>query len=343
MNEIERVLTVSDLIRENTLSSEMAALDWYLVENKTSMLVGGEVSTGKTTTLNYLSNFIKPDAKVVTIEYAPEPPEYDKIPPAFRVEVLSRPKLSLYHKNWITLCAPIYWDRPSSSRPNLLRNAIRQRPDYIVVDDLLGDEALILFQAMSIRYTGIATTHTSSVPVAFKQLCENPMNVPRTLIPNLGLIKIQGKKGIMDYWFYVNEKLKQFETEEERQQNLTRITKEAAERGFTKDEVSKRTVSTTEIIGLDNRTNEFLTNDLYFWYGKEDKYKFSGRSYLLERIAKGTGIPVEKVREQLGMRKVVLDWMVKSGIREYPKVVDVIQEFYSNPEGVFNKAKEASL
>ncbi|RLF09556.1 MAG: hypothetical protein DRJ98_07925, partial [Thermoprotei archaeon] len=74
-------LTIIDLIRFNTLSSEMAAYLWFCVENKVSIFVIGGVASGKTTTLNCLSNFIKPDLKIVTIEDTPE--------------------IQLHHKNWI--------------------------------------------------------------------------------------------------------------------------------------------------------------------------------------------------------------------------------------------------
>ena len=347
MNKVEGLLTVTDLIENNTLSSEMAALDWHCVEKRIPMLVGGGVGTGRTTTLNYLANFIKPDARVVSIE------DYyklsDDMPPEYRVDAMQRPKLSLYHKNWSPMRVPISWKGgyaeecgPSSS--DLLREAIGQRPDYIIVDDLRGDEAYSLFRAMATNgCTSLATIHTPDVSETFKMLLsEEGMHIPRTLIPNPGVIKIQGLKRIEEFKLRAEEKLQQYKTEEERQQNWEQTMKELYPEPRIAEEPI-RTLSTTEIIGLDQFTNEIFHNNLYSYNAEKDAYLFSGRSYLLEKLAIESGMSPKEVHEQVDMKKTVLEWMVESGIRNYPDVVDVIQKFYSNPEEVFNKAKETSL
>ena len=74
-------LTITDLISLNTSSSEISAYLWYLIENRSSVMVAGGIASGKTTILNCLSMFIKPEMKVVSVEDIQE--------------------LNLPHENWI--------------------------------------------------------------------------------------------------------------------------------------------------------------------------------------------------------------------------------------------------
>ena len=129
--------TIVDLIRLNTVSAEMAAYFWYVIENKASIIIAGAIASGKTTLLNCLSMFIRPEYKIVTVEETPE--------------------LNLPHENWI----------PSVTRAgygpggmgaitlfDLVKAALRQRPDYIIVGEVRGEEAYVLFQAMATGHLG---------------------------------------------------------------------------------------------------------------------------------------------------------------------------------------------
>jgi len=102
---------------------------------------------------------------------------------------------------------------------------------------------------------------------------------------------------------------------------------------------ARRTRTVTEIIGLDPRTQELLTNEVYRWDAKRDVFSYSGRSYILEEKMKRMGLNEEEVREELHRRKTVLDWMVKKGIRRYTEVVSVIREYYADPARIYRKAR----
>ena len=102
---------------------------------------------------------------------------------------------------------------------------------------------------------------------------------------------------------------------------------------------ARRTRTVTEIIGLDSRTQELLTNEVYRWDAKHDVFPYSGRSYILEEKIKRLGISEEEVRKELLRRKIILDWMVKNGIRKHIDVASVIREYYADPARVYRKAR----
>lgn len=127
----EEPYTIIDLIKFKTVSTLLAAYFWLLVDLKRSLMILGATGSGKTTTLNAIAMFIRPEAKIVTIEDTPE--------------------INLPHENWIPLVTrPSHeaW-RMDVTLYELLRTALRQRPDYIIVGEVRGEEAYTLFQAIA--------------------------------------------------------------------------------------------------------------------------------------------------------------------------------------------------
>jgi len=157
--------SIVDLVRMGTLSAELAAYLWLLVERKKSLMVVGATASGKTTLLNAVATFIRPEAKIVTIEETPE--------------------LNIPHENWVPLVA-----RPASdpwardvTLFDLLKSALRMRPDYVIVGEVRGEEAFTLFQAIATGHAGMCTMHAENADYAVKRLTSEPMNVPEPLIP----------------------------------------------------------------------------------------------------------------------------------------------------------------
>ena len=280
-------MTITDLMLFKTLSPEMGAYFWYVIENRSSVLVTGGIASGKTTILNCLSMFIKPNMKVVSIEDAPE--------------------LNLPHENWIASKTRLSFGFSAQSNAitlfDLLKAAVRQRPDFIIVGEIRGAEAYTLFQAMGTGHLGMSTMHADSVDGAVYRLESEPMNIPRTLIAGVDVVTVQ-----------------------------RRLTREG--------KPIRRTLTTVEMVGLDPRSREILTNDIYSYNAKTDLFKYSGRSYLLERIAKRRGLSMDDVQEDLERRKTVLAWLAKSNIRHFNDVSAIIREYYADPESVFERAKE---
>jgi len=280
-------LTISDLISLGTLSSEMAAYFWYAIENRASVLVSGGVASGKTTILNCFSMFIKPGLKLVSVEDTAE--------------------LNLPHENWIPSVARTgFGDAGNRAGAitlfDLLKAAVRQRPDYLIVGEVRGEEAYTLFQAMATGHLGMGTIHGESASSVIHRLGSEPMNIPKPLLTMIDAITVQLRTEV-------------------------------------DGKPARRTLAVTEIVGLDPKTRELLTNEVYRWDARNDTFEYSGHSHILEEKMNRKGLNEKEVLEELHKRKTVLDWMVKKGIRKYTDVVSVIRDYYADPTRVFRKAR----
>jgi len=280
-------LTISDLIAFNTISSEMAAFLWYIIENRASVIVAGGVASGKTTMLNCLSMFIKPEMKIVSVEDTQE--------------------LNLPHENWIPSVVRLGFGREDKKGGtitlfDLLKAAVRQRPDYIIVGEVRGEEAYTLFQAMATGHLGMSTIHAESVEAVINRLESEPMNIPKALIAMADVIMV-----------------------------MTRTEVEG--------KPARKVSTTTEVVELDQKKMNILTEEVFRWNPKEDKFVSSGRSTILERNMKKLDTDEEDVRRELKGRKTVLEWMAHKGIRRYTDVANVIREYYTNPNRVLQKAR----
>ena len=280
-------LTISDLIAFKTISPEMAAYLWYIIENRASVLVAGGVASGKTTMLNCLSMFIKPEMKIVSVEDTQE--------------------LNLPHENWIPSVVRLGFGREDKRSGtitlfDLLKAAVRQRPDYIIVGEVRGEEAYTLFQAMATGHLGMCTLHAESVEAAINRLESEPMNIPKTLIAMTNVIMVMGRTEI-------------------------------------DGRPARRVNTATEVLGLNPEKTNIRTEEIFNWNLRFDKFLSSGKSALLEKQVNKLGISEEEVKRELNRRQAVLEWMARVGIRRYTDVANIIREYYASPERVFQKAR----
>lgn len=279
-------ITIIDLIKFGTMNSDIAAYLWYIAEKNSTMLVAGGTASGKTTALNALASFIRPGQKIVSIEDTQE--------------------LNLPHENWI----------PAVSRQNftdgqigeinqydLLRAALRQRPDIIIVGETRGREAYTLFQAMATGHGGFSSIHADSVEATLTRLASSPMDIPKPLIANtLDLITLQLKIRV-------------------------------------KDKSVRRIIQISEIAGLDEETNEIKTHEIFKWNPNQDIHQYAGNSVVLEKIKDRTGESDEEIDFELKKRKIALEWMVKNDIRKHKEVTKNVLEFYSDPERFYERKR----
>jgi len=272
-------LTIIDLINYKTITPQMAAYLWFIIENRLSLLVSGGIASGKTTLLNCISMFISPDKKIVSIEDTPE--------------------LKLPHENWIQSVTRTNTGLTNESSNislfDLLQASLRQRPEFIIVGEIRGKEAYTLFQAIGTGHLGMATIHGDSVDSVIYRLESEPMNIPRALISGIDFITVQ--------------------------------------RRVIRDGVpARRTFVTSELVGIDPSNKEIITNELYRWNALDDTYSYSGRSYLIERKNKKTGLTQKEAIEEIDRKKRLLQWMVERNIRSYQQVSDIIRKYNNNIE-----------
>jgi archaeal flagellar protein FlaI len=285
-------LTPPDLIRLGTLSAEMAAFFWLAMEEGHSVLFAGGTASGKTTTLNAISQFIPPDKKVVSIEDTRE--------------------INLAHENWIAgltrqgFGGEIVAGKVSGSIDmyKLLEAALRQRPEYLLVGEVRGREALTLFQAMATGHATYSTVHADSVMSAVYRLENEPINVPRIMIQTLEAIGIQ-----------VQVRLDQ--------------------------RMVRRMKTIVEIAGIDPETGDLLTNTVFSWEPGADRHKFLGKSHIFEKIQEKKNISHHEVTSEWKNRTLILEWMMEHGIRHITDVSKIISEYYRRPETLLTKVRDA--
>jgi len=279
-------LTISDLIAFNTLSSEMAAYLWYIIENRASIVVAGGVASGKTTMLNCLSMFIKPEMKIVSVEDTQE--------------------LNLPHENWIPSVVRSgfgHEDKKAGAITlfDLLKAAVRQRPDYIIVGEVRGEEAYTLFQAMATGHLGMSTLHAESVEAVLQRLASEPMNIPKPLLTMIDTILVMLRTEI-------------------------------------KGKPARRVTTATEVIALEPETREIQTKEVFQWNYRNDNFVMINPSHVLKKNMEKLNLTKKEVEQELQRRKIVLEWMVKNNIRHYTEVSKIIREYYADPERVYRKA-----
>jgi len=290
----EKPVSITQLIAWNTMDERIAAYLWMLLSNNMSGLVVGETASGKTTTLNAIATFIPPNYKVVSIEDTAE--------------------VRLPHPNWVRELARLTGSVESSvTLFDLLKAALRQRPNYIVVGEIRGVEASVFFQALQTGHPGLATFHAGSVDQVVQRLVGEPIRVPKAFIPNLNFVLIQN----------------------------------AVWRG---GQMVRRVTSVNEIVGYDPRNDSIVYVPVFTWDPVKDRFAFRGRgaSFLLEsKIAGMAGLSrleIKRIYEELDLRAEFLRELVNRKILDYFKVWEAVKKTYEIPlEDALAKLRRGSL
>ena len=272
--------TPIDLINWNTFSLDEMAFMWLCIENNKSLIFAGGTASGKTTSLNAVSLFIPSSAKIVSIEDTRE--------------------VELPQRNWVaSVTRPSFGedDTGDVDEFDLLEAALRQRPDYIVMGEIRGEEGRTLFQVMSTGHTTYTTFHADSVGEVIKRFTTEPINVSKTLFTALDLVSIQTQTRTG------GRKVR-------RNKTLTEINEYSAEH----DEINVR--------------------DVYQWQAETDTFIQMGQSNTLEEIKFDRGWDQEKLDEELFKRKVVLAHLINNGINTYQQVAATIQAFINDPDTI---------
>ncbi len=279
-------ISPTNLVDFHTFSTAMMAYLWLSVESNKSLIFAGGTASGKTTAMNAVSLFIQPEMKIVSIEDTRE--------------------LNLSHPNWIpgvTRQAFSGEEKGSIEMYELLRASLRQRPEYIIVGEVRGAEAYVLFQAMSTGHTTFSTMHADSVQSVVHRLENPPINVPRIMIQALDLVAIQVQ------------------------------VKVGGER-------VRRCKSLTEIVGVDPRTGELLTNDVFVWDAARDMFQYSGRSYVIESVMESRGWTEERVRDELKQRQDILEWTRNKRITNFKDFAKIVVAYGREPDVIIKSIRQ---
>ncbi|ELZ26290.1 ATPase, type iv secretory pathway virb11 component like protein [Halogeometricum pallidum JCM 14848] len=281
--------TPIDLINWNTFSLEEMAFLWLCIENHKSLIFAGGTASGKTTSLNAVSLFIPSNTKIVSIEDTRE--------------------VELPQRNWIaSVTRPSFSDddKGDVDEFDLLEAALRQRPDYIVMGEIRGEEGRTLFQVMSTGHTTYTTFHADSVGEVLKRFTTEPINVSKTMFTALDLVSIQTSTRV--------------------QGNKVR-----------------RNKSLTEINHYDAENDEINVQDVYQWQAEDDEYLQMGSSNTLEEIRFDRGWTEETLNRELFLRRVVLAYLIDRGLNTYTQVAATLQAFINDPDTILTLMAEDEL
>jgi len=290
----EDPLTPIDLINNNTMSLHMAAYFWMVIEQNASMLFCGGTATGKTTMLNALSLFLPASFKIVSIEDTRE--------------------LNLPHKNWIAGTTRTGFSSSEATKSgkdidmfDLVRVALRQRPQAIIVGEIRGKEAYTLFQAMTTGHLSYSTIHASNLRALIQRLENPPISLPRVLLTSLDLAVF-----------------------------LNTVTVDGMP--------ARRVTNVNEIIKLDPESNRLVTMTPFSWVSeRDDRFEYSGGSSMFDKIKLQRGWDDEQLHQELSNRMIILEWMKRRNLRSYEQVGKIVSEYRKNPESVLKKVKEDTL
>jgi len=267
----ETPMSILQVIESGACDYMMAAYLWICLEYGMSIFVSGETASGKTTTLNALTTFLPPENKIVTIEDTPE--------------------LTVPHRNWTREVAKAKGKGEGEGSEvtmfDLLKSALRQRPNQILVGEIRGVEGSVAFSAMQTGHPVMSTFHAASVEKLIQRLCGDPINIPKTYVDNLNLVVIQS----------------------------------AVKRpgGGT----VRRMLSVNELVGYDPETEGFSFMAAFVWDPATDTFTFAGRgsSYLLEsKVATILGIPENRraeIYDEIDKRAKILERLHKAGYTQF--------------------------
>ncbi|MFC5970241.1 type II/IV secretion system ATPase subunit [Halomarina salina] len=281
--------TPIDLINWNTFSLEEMAYLWLCIENNKSLIFAGGTASGKTTSLNAVSLFIPSKSKIVSIEDTRE--------------------VELPQRNWIaSVTRPSFSDdgKGDVDEFDLLEAALRQRPEYIVMGEIRGEEGRTLFQVMSTGHTTLTTFHADSVGEVIKRFTTEPINVSKTMFTALDLVSIQ---------------------------TSTRVNGNKV----------RRNKSLTEINRYDPENDEINVQDVYQWQAETDEYLKMGQSNTIEEIKFDRGWNQDKLEDELFKRKIVLAYLIEARLNTYTQVAATLQAFINDPSTILKLIANGDL
>ena len=277
-------LSALDITEGGGVNYRMVAYLSIVIEEGMNLFVSGETASGKTTLMNAITTFITADAKIVTVEDTPE--------------------LQVPHPNWVReVVRGAAEDGASVTMFDLLKAALRQRPNAILIGEIRGEEGNIAFQAMQTGHAVMATFHASSVEKLIQRITAPPISVPKSYVDNLNVVII------------------------------------ASAVKLPTGKIGRRILSINELFGYDSVTDSFSFAEVFHWDPATDTFEFTGymNSYLLEnKIAIKRGIPANQRRvmyTELERRAKVLEKLHRAGVKDFYELYKVLSK--AKRQGLF--------
>ena len=272
--------TIVDLIGFGTIDLETAAYLWMMIEAKMSIMIIGSTGSGKTTVLNAIAGLVSENDKLFSVEDVAE--------------------INLPHDNWFSLISRSGYgsnDEGEIGLYELIKSGVRHRPDYIIVGEIRGSEAYVMFQAMATGHGGLCTMHADSLDSASKRLQQKPMSIPPAYLSLMNCALVI--KRVKD-----------------------KVTGQSMRRAISIEEISSSTAP--------NSVTKWNPKSDYFEH-------FFDSSKNLKKISEQTGDEFDEVLKEHHRRTKILKWMSSNNIREHKTVTEMIRKYYKDPNSVLKK------
>jgi len=213
-------------------------------------------------------------------------------------------ELNLSHENWVSLISRQSYGLGGSSVGevalfDLVKTCMRHRPDLMIVGEVRGQEAYVLFQALATGHGGMCTMHAENVQSAIRRLTQKPMDISPAYIPLMNIVMSVQR---------------------------VHLVKNGEKKAY------RRVLSVNEIVDSEKFVESFK------WDPIKDKQIIDLEgSFLLTNFSERLGITRDKLIEEMNRRTEVLRWMRKGNIRSYKEVALIIAEYYARPKEFYKK------
>jgi flagellar protein FlaI len=251
-----------------TIDESIAAYLWMLMENKMSVMVVGPTGAGKTTALNAIACLVRPDFKMISVEEVQE--------------------INLPQENWVSTIARTGFGGDSDGEVtlyDLIKSAVRHRPALILVGEIRGEEAYVLFQALATGHGGLCTMHADDVETVIKRLTQPPMNIPQNILSLMNCVIVV------------------------KQVNTASIN------------LQERKKSMRKFVKVAEIDSNGYPHEVFSWNLSSDTFqRNTEKSYLLSKIAQNLDAPLSVVQQEFERRKQILLTMVEQNLRDFRSV-----------------------
>ncbi len=274
--------TPTQLLGFHTMSPEMLAYFWIVLQYQSNMMIVGGTSSGKTTLLNALAFFIPQENRVVSIEDTRE--------------------LNLPRENWLPSVVRTGISNQGAGvidMFSLLRSSFRQNPDYVIVGEVRGKEASVLFQGMASGHASISTMHGDSVDSIIRRLETPPISLSPMLVNGLDVMAI-----------------------------MTHAIVNGHE--------TRRLREIVEVIRVD-ADGTTTTNTPFRWSPADDKFYFKKDSKIFDKISEKYGISREGLQKEFEIRAKLVYALFQNKVLGYEDVQRVINDYSKNPTAILKK------
>ncbi len=273
--------TPTQLVSFETVSPEMLAYFWILMEYQLNVMIAGATASGKTTLLNAMAFFIPPESRVVSIEDTRE--------------------LNLPRENWLPSVARTGMLSSGVGEVDmfsLLKNSFRQNPDYVIVGEVRGKEAFVLFQGMASGHASISTMHADSAETVIRRLETPPISLNPALVNGLDAVAIMSHVII-------------------------------------NGQESRKLREITEIINVQS-DGVAATNTPFVWNPAQNKFYFKTDIKAFDKIEKRHGVPKNKLLQEFDLRAKLLHELFKRKIFGLTDLQRIITDYYRNPQEILS-------